>query len=113
MGAFGIVIAGMTVLTAKNLVFTPIYSSIITKQPLTAYYKGILMPAAGAAFVVLTGAILQRMFPVESWFGLFSLSAVVSAIYCIMIFSVVLEEGERRKVKSIMLQMFNVHRKEV
>jgi len=113
MGAFGIVIAGMTVLTAKNLVFTPIYSSIITKQPLTAYYKGILMPAAGAAFVVLTGAILQRMFPVESWFGLFSLSGVVSAIYCIMIFSVVLEEGERRKVKSIMLQMFNVHRKEV
>jgi len=113
MGAWGIVIAGMIDLTDKNLIFTPIYSAMITKQPLTAYYKGISMPVAGVAFVVSIGIILQRIFPVSGWIGLLSLAAVISVIYCIAVFLVVLDEDEQQRVKAVIMRKLNASIREV
>lgn len=107
MGAFGIVISSMLVLTAKNLIFTPIYSSAITGQPLKTYYKGIIMPAVGVGFVMMLSYSLQGLIHINSWVELFAASATITLIYGGFVYLVMFNNQDRQRMKRMIYKKLN------
>lgn len=107
MGAYGIVIAAMIVLTMKNLIFTPIYSARITGQTEGAYYKGILTPVIGVGSIASLSFIAQKFIKIESVFQLFTVSIIISIIYIIAVYCFVLDKNDKKKLKSKIYNKFN------
>ncbi|TXL66777.1 MATE family efflux transporter [Cerasibacillus terrae] len=92
---YGIVIAGAIGLMLKNTFFNPYYCSVITKQSIFVYYRGMLEPIIGAAFIIIISIILQNLFEIQSWFNLISMLTIVSVCYLAFVFVLLLSKKER------------------
>ncbi|WP_139906056.1 MATE family efflux transporter [Clostridium thermarum] len=100
LGSYGIVIASIVILTMKNLIFTPLYSSRITGQSSNVYYKGIILPVIGVGAVVIISTVFKAIISINTWTRLFICAGIISSIYLFVVYFLILTGEERNKIKS-------------
>jgi membrane protein EpsK len=82
-GLYGIAAAGAITLTIRHLLFTPLYSAYILKQPWTTFYKGVpIFVLATFGTAGLCRATLW-FWPISNWLELFLAGAGMSLVFAI------------------------------
>lgn len=94
-GMYGVAAAGAIMLTAKNLVFTPLYAAHILGLGYGAFYRETI-PIIGAA-LGLTGIgwAMVHFYPVHSWTGLIAAGTGLTYIYLAFTYLILLTKEER------------------
>jgi membrane protein EpsK len=100
LGTYGIALAGAISLTAKNLIFTPIYSAVVTEQKWFVYYKGIIKPFFGVLAIVLFSLLLRSLWIINHWTDMFIQSGSVVLIYIMFTYTFLLSSEDKKKVKT-------------
>ncbi|MFS0655141.1 MATE family efflux transporter [Bacillus sp. 179-C3.3 HS] len=103
LGLYGIACAGAFVLLMKNVVFLPFYTSKITKQKASVFYKKTLVPLIGASLIWGICAGIQLVYQVTSWWELLCIGGLCFIIYMGYLYQFAGTKQERlqlmRKVK--------------
>lgn len=101
-GMMGVAVAGLIMLTAKNLLFTPMYAARCLHRPLTSFYRDIA-PALISS-LVLTGAcrLIAQFVSIDGWAELALIAALVSVAYVSFMWLVVLTSDERKAVRGLL-----------
>ncbi|MEG2584315.1 MAG: oligosaccharide flippase family protein [Oscillospiraceae bacterium] len=100
MGLMGIAIAGGIVLTAKNLVFSPLYVAKITNQRWNTYLKGVFKPFIATSFVAIISFLATKIFNIENFFQLIMVCFLISFVYLIFVWFVMLNKDEHKIISS-------------
>lgn len=95
MGLYGIAVAGVLVLSLKNIVFNPIYCAYIIKKPYTIFMRELLPLTILAGIVGGIGWGLTHVIDIHSWMQLIICGGVVALFYSLMIWVIVLSVEER------------------
>jgi membrane protein EpsK len=101
-GALGIAAASAIVLTAKNMIFTPIYAAIIQKLPWWKFMP-IMMPGGIAA--LSTAGItygMTRLVNLYSWFVLIAVLGIISLLYVLIVYFLVLDRDDRKLLVALL-----------
>jgi membrane protein EpsK len=80
-GMYGVAVAGALMLTAKNLVFTPLYAAHILGLGYGAFFREMLPVIASTVGLALAGWWLAQNQPITSWLGLGLAGAVLAAAF--------------------------------
>lgn len=100
LGIYGIAIASILCLTLRNLIFAPIYASIITKQKCYIYYKPLLKSTILAIVTCIFGLLIQRNYPVKNLMDIIIVAIILSSEYLgIMYFT--LDKNEKNNLKGL------------
>ncbi len=95
-GVIGAPLAGMIVLTLKNLIFTPIYVAYIMKIPLTAFFKELGLSALSTITVALLAFSTSKLTNMETWPVIFIGAAALSLLYLVGVYFIALNEDDRQ-----------------
>jgi len=95
MGVMGIAISGGLVLTAKNLVFSPLYVAHITGQKWNTYLKGVLKPLVSTGFVAVLSFLIQYYYKINSFFELLLICIIIGLVYLVFVYFIMLDKNER------------------
>jgi membrane protein EpsK len=94
-GMYGVAVAGAVMLTAKNLVFTPLYAARILGLGYVTFYREIL-PIVGMTLGLAGGAWwLARSFHLHTWLGLGLSGMGVAAVFAAGTYFFLLSSDER------------------
>lgn len=101
-GALGIAAAGAILLTAKNVLFTPIYAAHIQKLPWWTFMTSML-PATIASLTVagLAYGTIQVV-SIRSWFALGGLGVTMSLAYAGVVYFGVLRAEDRKLLGTLL-----------
>ena len=94
MGLWGIVLANVFAFALRNIIFTPIYVSIITQQPWHVYFKGMFKPQLISILVFYIGSVIESKYIINNYWKLGFACIVLSIIYWFVV-AVTLNKGER------------------
>jgi membrane protein EpsK len=110
LGLYGIVLAGSVTLILKNTLFMPLYSALITKQPLYVYFRGIVQPVIGALFAIGLSYILMLFIDITSWLELIICVFFVGLSYLLFSYILLLNKDEKKTLvnlsKSIIMKKY-------
>lgn len=101
LGVYGVALAGAIMLTAKNALFLPFYTSSIIKINRCSFIHP-LIPGLGAS-VILSAIcfIIDSIFYIKSWFHLFIVTVAVSPVYAASAWFILLTKEERHTLLSM------------
>jgi membrane protein EpsK len=107
-GMYGVAAAGAIMLTAKNIVFTPLYGAHILGLGYRAFYREIL-PVIGTT-VALTGAgwWLAQNLRLHTWFGLGLTGLGFAGAFTLITYHLILTNEERHHALSLVLRVRSV-----
>lgn len=94
-GLYGVAAAGAIALTAKNLVFTPLYNAHILHLPLNAFLWEILPITLTTLGTAATGKLLAAAWDASSWPRLIAAGAAISIGYAAIAYWFLLNREER------------------
>lgn len=101
-GLYGVAAAGAIALTAKNLLFAPIYAARLLGLKWSTYCREII-PVAGATLGLATlGWATVSLFAICSWLGLIVASLTLGVLVSAFLFTAVLDQAERAYVVGIL-----------
>jgi len=80
-GMYGVALAGAIMLTAKNLVFTPLYAAHILGLGYGTFFREMLPVIASTVGLALAGWWLAQNQPITSWLGLGLAGTVLAAAF--------------------------------
>ncbi|MCH1624884.1 MATE family efflux transporter [Fredinandcohnia quinoae] len=106
MGLYGIALAGAIVLILKNVIFTPLYSAHITKQPLFSYFSGVIRPIMGVLIVIVFGLITRKIINVENWYTLGLNGVLILLLYVVFGYYFLINRSERKSITSLLFRRF-------
>lgn len=97
-GLYGIAAAGAITLTVRHLLFTPLYSAHILKQPWTTFYKGV--PGFVLATLGIAGLCRATLWlwPISNWFEL-ALAGIGMSLLFVIVAYFLLSPNERQQLK--------------
>ena len=90
----------------KNTIFTPLYSALVTQQPLFIYYKGYKSTLIAVLFLLIICFISTNLIDIETWVNLITTFLLISLVYALFIHTFIMNENERSKLKSIIKNKF-------
>ncbi len=94
-GVYGVAAAGAVMLTAKNLIFTPLYGARILGLGYGAFYRETVPIILATLSLSGIGWMVASMGSVQSWLGLLTASMGLSAVYVGIAFGLLLTKQER------------------
>lgn len=100
-GMYGVAMAGAIMLTAKNALFLPFYSSSILKISKWTFIRALMPGVAAAVMIGAVSFLADRVFSIGSWMQLFAAVAVVGAVYAVAAWFVLLTNDERNTLLSL------------
>src|SRR5690606_12621139 len=100
LGYYGVAIAGVIVLTLKNGVFIPWYSSHILHIPVSIFIKSIIPGIIGTIGIALSSAILLLFFNEHLLLELISVGTIISILYILLVWKLCLDKFEYNLLKS-------------
>lgn len=100
-GMYGVAAAGAIMLTAKNLVFTPLYGAHVLGVKRGTFFSETIPIVAATLGLSCMGWVMGRMSFVESWRGLILAALALSVIYVCAAWLLLLTAQER----SILMRM--------
>jgi len=102
LGMYGVALAGAIMLTAKNALFLPFYSSSILKIGKWSFIKAMIPGVAAAVSIGAISFIADWLFSIGSWLQLFMAIAAVGAVYAGAAWFILLTRDERRTLRSLL-----------
>lgn len=102
IGVIGVAAAGALVLTAKNLVYTPLYCAKITDQPWWTFLPSIGYGAAVALGVAFVAQLLFRWVQPSDWLAIGSVAGLASLAYVGMLAVGALNASDRRLIGGLL-----------
>ncbi len=100
-GMYGVAAAGAVMLTAKNIIFTPIYAAHILGQKCRTFYREIF-PVVGTTLVLAgLGWWFARKFDLSTWLDLVLSGVIFTALYLLVTYQFLLTNEERKHVLSL------------
>jgi membrane protein EpsK len=94
-GLYGVAAAGAIALTAKNLIFTPLYAAHILHRRLDAFLWEILPISFVTLGTAAMGRLVATMWDVSGWFHLMAVGAAISIVYAAVGYWIILDREER------------------
>lgn len=81
MGILGVVLSGVLASTVRAFIFMPIYTAIITGQPIFSCYKGLILPFFLSLATCALGMATQNYIPITTLPSLFFSAALLTICY--------------------------------
>lgn len=97
-GLYGIAAAGAITLTVRHLLFTPLYSAHILKQPWTTFYKGVPVFVLATLVIACLCRATLWLWPISDWFELIVAGTGMSLIFVLLAY-VLLTPAERIELR--------------
>jgi membrane protein EpsK len=94
-GVYGIASAGLITLTLKNIVFTPIYASMVLGVPKSTFYPAVIPGAMATVLVATMSLILSIFVSMDSIVILILTSGAITTVYALFTWKVLMNESER------------------
>lgn len=94
-GMYGVAAAGAIMLTAKNLVFTPLYGARILGVGLSTFYRETIPIIAATLGLAVAGQVAVSLFRVQGWPALVVNGAVLTGVYLAVTSLLLLTREER------------------
>jgi membrane protein EpsK len=99
-GYYGVAIAGAIILSVKNLVFTPWYTTRILGTETSIFLKSML-PGISATILLVSGiTILKAFIPINSFIPILFTGCAISLVYVILVWRFFIPPPLRRLVSS-------------
>lgn len=98
-GVYGVAAAGAIMMTAKNMLFTPLYAAAALKARRTVFFIEIAKIVALTTGMAGVGLAASHSFALASWSRLVIAGAVLSAAYLAVVWAGLLTPDERRRVR--------------
>jgi membrane protein EpsK len=97
-GMYGVAAAGAIMLTAKNLIFTPLYGAYVLEIPYSTFFGKTVPIIVSTLGIAAAGRLADYLGLASGWFGLTLVGGVISLVYAALAFKVLLNENERSAV---------------
>jgi membrane protein EpsK len=94
-GMYGVAAAGAIMLTAKNLIFTPLYAARILGLGYWTFYRETIPAIVITVVLAAAGRAMSLFYSVQSWPGLIAAGMVLSCFYMAIAYFVLLSKQER------------------
>lgn len=94
-GLYGVAAAGAISLTVKNALFSSLYVAHILGQNIGIFLKKIVPFAAVTCGVIVVCKLIAMRFNLADWFILFFVFSVISALYLLITYLVLLKPDEK------------------
>jgi membrane protein EpsK len=99
-GMVGVAAAGAITITAKNILFTPLYAAHVLGRPAWTFMRELLPTSLATALLIGGGWGLSTLVTLDSWLALIAAGAATSGVYGAMVFFVLLDDEERAQVRA-------------
>lgn len=97
----GVALAGAVVLSAKNIIFTPIYGAHILKMSWTAYFKPLFAVVVGFVGVAGVSRMVAASGAIDSWLTLAGSGAVIAVVYGLVAYALLLNQADREFARKL------------
>jgi len=94
-GMYGVAMAGAIMLTAKNALFLPFYSSAILKISKWSFIRMLIPGIAAVVTIGVVSFFIERFFPIGSWMQLIAVVAAMGGVYAVAAWFLLLTGDER------------------
>ena len=94
-GLYGVAAAGAIMLTAKNLVFTPIYTACCLKRSPLVFFRQMFGTTSATIVTAVSCYGLARLVDLSGWFRLGTAAAAVSLVYLAIVLLTLVTADER------------------
>jgi membrane protein EpsK len=94
-GLYGVAAAGVITLTARNLVFTPLYNAYCLGRSPLVFYRAVLGTMSVAVVTAVGSYGVTRLVDVSGWFRLGTVAAAVSLVYLVVVLLTQVSTDER------------------
>jgi membrane protein EpsK len=91
----GVALIGAIILSAKNIVFTPVYGAHILGIPWTTYFKPLLIVVISFVGVAAVSYLVAASGVVDSWLTLAAAGATIAVGFLVLTYGVLLNQSER------------------
>lgn len=102
-GMYGVAAAGAVMLSAKNIIFTPLYAAHILKQGYRTFYREILPGIGTTVALAGTGWWLAQNLQFHTWLGLGLTGLGLGGVFTLVVYRLLLTHEERRDALSLVL----------
>jgi len=86
---WGIALASVISFSIRNIIFTPVYTALITGQSPVTYYKGLAQPLIVSTVTCIVGIALQFIFSVDTYLRFIMICSALSMLYASLIWAVI------------------------
>jgi len=97
-GMYGVAAAGAIMLTAKNLVFTPVYAAKFLGLKWTSFYHETIPVIAFTMGLAILGWLITGWLGISSWFKLIAAGTILGTMSAVFIYAVILDRAERSQL---------------
>jgi membrane protein EpsK len=102
-GLYGLAAAGAVTLTLRHLLFTPLYSAHILKQPYRTFYREMPAIILGTGAIIGGCKLILAHWQIVHWSGLATAALSVSLLYAVLVYRL-LSPAERASLQSYALR---------
>jgi O-antigen/teichoic acid export membrane protein len=95
-GIYGVAIAGVFVLTLRNIIFTPWFASSVLNIKIFEYYKSLIPGILCMAAIALVGYGICLFMNIDSWLRLIFCASVISMLYLSIFWRILLTRDEKK-----------------
>jgi membrane protein EpsK len=100
LGYLGIAVAGAIVLTAKNVIFTPLYGARILNLSWWKFFPSIVIGALAFVAVSFGSYYFSRLWELNSWGKFITASLLISVVYFVASYIFGLSKRDRNFIRS-------------
>jgi len=101
-GISGIAVAGALALTLNRAVFMPAYGAAIMKTRWLALLLPLIPGIVGAVVLGALAYGISQVWAIRTWPGLISLVTLLSGLYGVVVYSLVLQPGDRALARNLL-----------
>ena len=101
-GIMGVALATSLVLSLKNFLFLPVYTSHVIKAPYMNYYNAFFRPLMAAVPMVALAFYLHSSFDIIGWFELLYTSGICTAVFCIAAYVLAFDDSDKEDLKTFL-----------
>ena len=98
-GLYGVAAAGAIMLTARNLVFTPLYNAYCLGRSPLVFYRPVFGTISVAVVTAVGCYCLTRLVDITGWFRLGAVAAAVSFVYLVFVLLTQVSAEERAMLR--------------
>jgi membrane protein EpsK len=97
----GVALAGIVLLSLKNIGFIPIYSAYIQNQPWYTFHRVLIPGVLATLGVALISYTMSRLVVVDTWLILIAIGMGLAGIYATVAYHFALDPAERTLIQQV------------
>lgn len=101
IGIYSVALASAIMLIVKNFIFTPLYTAYILGLKKTFFFKYTISGFFLSIAIFILALLLQNWVPVNSWFMLITISAIICVLSLLFIWFLLLNNEEKEWILQI------------